>query len=64
MVVWLMIATRCDHSSICVEPITSVQEIPSNTENFGKCSGDMLLFSDNAKEFSFDNITNSAEPLV
>ena len=59
-----MIATRCVHSSICVEPITSVQEIPSNTENFGRCSGDITLFSDNVKEFSFDNIVNSADPLV
>ncbi len=59
-----MSATICDHSSICIEPITSVQEIPSNTENFGRCSGDIMLFRDTVNDFSFDNIANSADPLV
>ena len=63
ILVSFMIATRCDHSSIFVEPITSVQEIPSNMENLGTCSGDKILFRDNTNEFSFDNTVNSAEPV-
>jgi len=59
-----MMAIRCDQFSICVEPTISVQEIPLNTENFVTCSGEIILFTDNTKEFSFDITVYSGEPLL